>query len=618
MAFYSEGRRDSQCDPCNGGIFLHRIAIGGPGDDRINGIVVDQVDESVIITGFFSQTVDFNPNGDPHLEASQGGKDIFVARYTWDGPAGCYTGPGLLLDWVYTYGTSADDEGLDVALDVNGDVYAVGYHAPGSSCDMFVAKVKREQASADAVAEWDFNASSQQPGYQIASGVAVDGLDRVLITGRFGCSHPLLCQDQGNRFDFDPGAGTDIRYSNGGGDVFVARYYPANGLYDGVFTFGGELHDGGTDIATDPNHTQTVAHAGYFGAPDAASSGYTMDLDPDPGVTSAVESTGAQDGFSSLLRTDWITGNLKNIVAIVLDSTGYTRPPGDPPQDFDEFTKMTWTYAGRLGIDIPQDGTAAVAVFLHGLSSVYGSEPGGGATPEYEDLATQVMPWTVLDPVTRPLFASRLRAMPRWHGGIAPRLDAALNVSTFSFEDSPLSDVACFRSIHLLAGAPNQLEPDDSSGAMIIARNGTIGSPFVDRIDGFAVPNEKWFDDLATPAVETGRGYFDNYGTASDGPVAQPFHVFAQTPQEIPGVGWPSFDTPYFEDLVSRLLKRVGFCPGDFNLDGVVDSVDVSDYLTAAGASPPDPRTDWDFDGTAGTGADWTAFQASHAQGCCQ
>jgi len=33
---------------------------------------------------------------------------------------------------------------------------------------------------------------------------------------------------------------------------------------------------------------------------------------------------------------------------------------------------------------------------------------------------------------------------------------------------------------------------------------------------------------------------------------------------------------------------------------------------------PDHARTDWDFDGTPGTTDDWTAFQGSYLQGCCQ
>jgi hypothetical protein len=620
VVLYGEGDPWDSCQGCYGGELLYRLTFGGDGDDRANALAFDPVDQSIIVTGFFSDAVDFNPEGSAHVKTSEGGKDIFVARYLLDttifpgNPA-----PGAyVLDWVYAYGTETDDEGLGVALDADGNVYAVGYHTPSGSLtgrDIFVARIDRVQASMDAVTNWDFN-HHEQPGDQVARDVAVDGLDRVLVTGRFGCPHANTCVHLGSQFDFNPSAGTDIRSSNGGGDIFVARYFPDAGAYNGVFTFGGDKHDEGVGVAVDPVYTQTVAHAGFFGAPNAASSGYTVDLDPEASVSSTVESTGGQDGFASLLRQEWFTEDLKNMVAIVLDSTWFVDETPAPTGD-DEFAIMRETYAHLLDgtlkipagvLSAPHDGTVAVAVFMHGLQDVYiNSSP-----PAAESRATQVIPWTAFNNGGQArLFSDRLLRLPRWLGQ-GPHLDEALEVAEASVANWQPVNEACFRTIHLVTVMPNDQDPQDLSGDMAAARAAVVGSSVIERIDAFGVRINDFFE-IGPSSPQTAQEYLWNYTVDSDDGV----EVAAETGSIISGK-WPGFEDPNFADFISRLLKRVAYCPGDFNLDGVVDADDYLDFLDAHGsASHPDyVRADWNFDGFWDQ-TDIDLFEAAWELECC-
>src|SRR5690606_17219664 len=112
---------------------------------------------------------------------------------------------------------------------------------------------------------------------------------------------------------------------------------------------------------------------------------------------------------------------------------------------------------------------------------------------------------------------------------------------------------------------------------------------------------------------QTGQEYLWNYAVKSDDGI----EVAAETGPEVSGK-WPGFEDPNFADLVSRLLKRIAYCPGDFNLDGDVAFDDYLDFLDAHGNSshPDHARADWNFDGVWDQ-ADIDLFETAWELGCC-
>lgn len=194
------------------------------------------------------------------------------------------------------------------------------------------------------------------------------------------------------------------------------------------------------------------------------------------------------------------------------------------------------------------------------------------------------------------------------------RIGAA--VATDMLRDTALSDIACFRTIHLLADGQNGCGTGDDDTNMASARDLAISSDFVDRIDGFAIP--KW---ESGPGFCTGldvyitRQYMLDFVVATD--VAQPgqLHIALETFDDPDPTKSEGFGDPNFPDLLRRALIRSAYCPGDFDLDGVVHAMlDMDAFDDAYGAG--DLRADWNFDGILDV-ADCAAFQISLSAECC-
>ena len=82
-------------------------------------------------------------------------------------------------------------------------------------------------------------------------GIAVDGLGSFYATGTFN-----------GPTDFDSGPGLDLRTSNGGNDIFLAKLdNSGNVLF--VHTFGYESNDQANDLAIDANNN--VYMTGFVG-----------------------------------------------------------------------------------------------------------------------------------------------------------------------------------------------------------------------------------------------------------------------------------------------------------------------------------------------------------------
>jgi hypothetical protein len=179
-----------------------------------NALVTVDGSGNVVVTGYYSGTVDFGGGALP----SSGATDVFVAKYSSSGS----------LVWAKRYGGSSYDMAQAIAVDGNGNVVVIGYFkgtadfgsgsmtSSGGSNDVFLAKY-----ASDGSPLWAkrFGATTSDYGF----GVAVDGSGNVLVTGDFSST-----------VDFGGGPLTP----SGGGDIFVAKY-SSSGAYVWAEHFGG-------------------------------------------------------------------------------------------------------------------------------------------------------------------------------------------------------------------------------------------------------------------------------------------------------------------------------------------------------------------------------------------
>ncbi len=86
--------------------------------DFDGGYSIDCDDQNdVYVTGFFTGSVDFNPNSGSNNHNSLGGYDIFVLKLSENGG----------FDWANSYGGSNDDFGRHIAIDNSNNLYLTGH-----------------------------------------------------------------------------------------------------------------------------------------------------------------------------------------------------------------------------------------------------------------------------------------------------------------------------------------------------------------------------------------------------------------------------------------------------------------------------------------------------------
>lgn len=197
---------------------------GAAGFDGAQDVALD-VDGSVHVVGTFSGTVDFGA-GDI---SSAGGTDIFVAKF---GQAGMH-------EWSVSFGGSGADSGLAISVADNGDVFVGGSFSgtvdfgdgaiqSAGGTDGFVLKL----SGASGALVWGVRMGGSSSDKVVA--VAVDAAGAVATTGSFV-----------GTVNF--GGGNVI--SNGGQDVFVAKYAGANGTHQWSRAVGGASTDDPGGIA---------------------------------------------------------------------------------------------------------------------------------------------------------------------------------------------------------------------------------------------------------------------------------------------------------------------------------------------------------------------------------
>lgn len=183
------------------GTHLWSRRIGSAAEERATRVAVSS-DGTILVTGSFEGRLDV---GSDELD-SQGERDVFVAAFE-EGPAG----PAPV--WAVAFGSTGDDEPMDLVVDSVGRPVVVGrFEAPMTvvdkalfavDTDAFVVRLTADGQSAAAVA------ALSGLGGQVATSVALDDDDGILVGG--------IYEDE-IRYD-----ATDTVPTAGGTDAFVAR-----------------------------------------------------------------------------------------------------------------------------------------------------------------------------------------------------------------------------------------------------------------------------------------------------------------------------------------------------------------------------------------------------------
>ena len=185
---------------------------GGTGSDGGNSVATDS-SGNIYVTGWFNNTVDFDPGTGTDNKTSNGILDIFVTRINADGSYG----------WTKTFGGTGIDEGYSVAVDSSGNTYITGWFNdivdfnPGTGTDNKTSNGNDDifltRINADGSYGWTktFGGTGGDAGFSVAVGLSGD----IYLTGYFG-----------DTVDFDPGTEFDNKTSNGSYDIFLIKMTP--------------------------------------------------------------------------------------------------------------------------------------------------------------------------------------------------------------------------------------------------------------------------------------------------------------------------------------------------------------------------------------------------------
>jgi len=261
----------SKFDPS--GNFLWAKTWGGNGVDLGQGVAVDG-SGNVYVTGYFHDTVDFDPGPGVDNHSSDGLYDIFLGKFDSSGN----------FIWAKTWGGSSSELGTGVAVDGSGNVYVTGWFNdtidfdPGPGEDNHTANAFVDVFLSSFDSSGNFQWAKTWGGIHgdLGYGVAVDDLGNLYVIGVFT-----------DTVDFDPGPSEDNHASNGSEDVFLSKF-DSSGNFLWAKTWGGGSEDVGIGVAV--YGSENVYVTGSFHA--------TVDFDPGPGIDNHT-SNGASDVFLS-------------------------------------------------------------------------------------------------------------------------------------------------------------------------------------------------------------------------------------------------------------------------------------------------------------------------------
>jgi len=206
----------------------------GDADNTIFDLKLD-ANSNIYITGFFQgSNIDFDPSAAVAPLSATGNFEAFVAKYTSAGQYvfafkiggfGLDTGRGIALDNSANIYVIGDFEGTNIDFDPS---LGTAMLSSNGASDVFVAKY-----TSTGQYVWAFNAGSG--GGEIGWNIETDN-NSVFVTGGFS-----------GVADFNPSAAVDNLTSNGGADIFLARY-TSTGVYECAFNVGSPSDDYGFDI----------------------------------------------------------------------------------------------------------------------------------------------------------------------------------------------------------------------------------------------------------------------------------------------------------------------------------------------------------------------------------
>jgi hypothetical protein len=253
------------------GNFIWAKTFGGTSQEIAYDIDLDQ-NGNIYTTGYFENTVDFDPSASTYTITSLGLQDVFINKLD---PLGNFI-------WTKVLGGTNSNVPYSIDVDATGNVHTTGYFSgnidldPSASTytinglggfDIFISKL-------DAFGNFLWGKSIAGTSNEIAYAITTDASGNVYTTGYYG-----------GTVDFDPNAGSSPKTSSGNQpDVFISKLDASGNYVNAIGLVGNWTTNQANSIKV--NNTGEVYIGGAFDA--------NIDFDPGTG-TANLMTTGIGD-----------------------------------------------------------------------------------------------------------------------------------------------------------------------------------------------------------------------------------------------------------------------------------------------------------------------------------
>ncbi|MEP6647374.1 MAG: SBBP repeat-containing protein, partial [Saprospiraceae bacterium] len=295
------------------GNFLWAQSTGGPGADAAHSVTTD-LQQSIVLTGSYSDSVDFDPGANVHMLTSNGLTDIFILKLDQDGQ----------WQWADSFGAEDEDEGNAIVCDHAGNVFSTGSFSSNVDFnpDVSTAFLQSQGLTNVYISKLNTDGHYVWAKYFAGNGdegkdITLDDLGNIYTTGSFN-----------SETDFDPGPAQLSLYANNQEDVFISKLSPT-GAFVSINQLSGSALARGNAITT--LSSAYIWCAGEYSG--------NIDLDPTIGVNLEQDHGSNKDFFLLQLKQC----QPQNIELNVNSCTAYLSPDGH----------TLWTTSGTYETIIP-------------------------------------------------------------------------------------------------------------------------------------------------------------------------------------------------------------------------------------------------------------------------
>ncbi|MBK9982043.1 MAG: T9SS type A sorting domain-containing protein [Saprospiraceae bacterium] len=362
------------------GNFIWGKSFGGRARDRANTVAVDK-DGSIYVSGFFNDTVDFDPGSGLHMLFAEQNADVFILKLDRDGNTLWARKVTENID------TSANNDVNKVAVDAKGDVYVGGKFNglvdfdPGinkflmgsrGSNDIFISKL---DVSGNLIWAKQLGGLYDDAIYSLA----LDKVPNIYVSGDFTAE-----------VDFDPGEDSTNLVAASEKDAFILKLN-GDGQFLWVKQISGTGYESANAIMSDENQNVYVAgdysdHADLNPGPDdylvyaEANDNFVMKLDINGNLVWVTTTGGIEHKYIDGLSVVNVNG--KNEIYVLgqfMDSVFF----GDPAQlTLKSLNNSQDIYLAR----IDDEGNFQAVVQIGGYSSDLGTSLVAKNTFDHTDL----------------------------------------------------------------------------------------------------------------------------------------------------------------------------------------------------------------------------------------